>query len=526
MSEFSTFNGYEVCDESARKDISYLKNYVTPQMFGAVGDGITDDTEAIQSAIDEANDKHINYVFFPYGKYITSSVIKLPSNIHLNLGGSTIESHNTNKSARILENKNYGSSRDCNIIIENGVLQSLATDNDVTDQGSGISFWMTKNTIIRNLETNHTYGDGLSFRDCENCVIENITINEFGRNGISPQAGTFVFNNVTVNGPILKGANPGVDIDYENNLVTEKTKSIFNNVKCRFISFVDFHSLEGDDFAHEITFNGLDVNTSYWGISIQATNKVVAKHFIINDSVKINNTSLTGGTGIRIVNVDGIIVDGCSISYDDFTITNSSAIIGNFDKCVFRNLDLSNFTGGFGIFAYGENITNCIFTNVKTKIYGESIENNVFNGCEILSLVNTSLLNNIFSSDSKYPVIEDNTNNIFGNSNGVSQSNLIISNEYVLGDITDGKDISIPIPLKNENGHTYLLSVGYSHKGLLSYSGYGLYSIIIGSDSTSCNKIFSIGERELTISANYTDRTITVNLPANFTGNFSYTLLG
>ena len=49
----SIFNGYEVKDKAARNDILKLKEaVVTPEMFGAVGDGITDDSAAFQNAVD------------------------------------------------------------------------------------------------------------------------------------------------------------------------------------------------------------------------------------------------------------------------------------------------------------------------------------------------------------------------------------------------------------------------------------------------------------------------------------------
>lgn len=44
--------------------LALLENYVTPQMFGAVGDGVADDTEAVQSALD-----HGGVVYFPAGVY-------------------------------------------------------------------------------------------------------------------------------------------------------------------------------------------------------------------------------------------------------------------------------------------------------------------------------------------------------------------------------------------------------------------------------------------------------------------------
>ena len=45
-------------------------NYVTPQMFGAVGNGWTDDTEAIQKALDSDS-----AVYFPSGEYVISKPI-------------------------------------------------------------------------------------------------------------------------------------------------------------------------------------------------------------------------------------------------------------------------------------------------------------------------------------------------------------------------------------------------------------------------------------------------------------------
>ena len=42
--------------------------YVTPQMYGAKGDGVTDDTDAIQAALD-----HGGIIYFPPGEYLITS---------------------------------------------------------------------------------------------------------------------------------------------------------------------------------------------------------------------------------------------------------------------------------------------------------------------------------------------------------------------------------------------------------------------------------------------------------------------
>jgi len=54
--------------------------------FGAVGDGVTDDTAAIQAAIDSSATK----VIIPKGTYLTTTAIVLPSNIHVTGSGTII----------------------------------------------------------------------------------------------------------------------------------------------------------------------------------------------------------------------------------------------------------------------------------------------------------------------------------------------------------------------------------------------------------------------------------------------------
>lgn len=66
--EIRTINDIQLEDIKARESIGYLQTYVTPQMFGAVGDGVTDDTDAFK----ELNGK---VAYIPEGTYIVSSIV-------------------------------------------------------------------------------------------------------------------------------------------------------------------------------------------------------------------------------------------------------------------------------------------------------------------------------------------------------------------------------------------------------------------------------------------------------------------
>lgn len=66
----------EIVDKTARADVAKLSNCVTPQMFGAKGDGTTDDTAAMQAAF---TDVAVNgkYLFIPKGRYKVTSPITI-----------------------------------------------------------------------------------------------------------------------------------------------------------------------------------------------------------------------------------------------------------------------------------------------------------------------------------------------------------------------------------------------------------------------------------------------------------------
>jgi hypothetical protein len=64
--------------------------FINVQDYGAVGNGTTDDTTAIQNAINAAESNLIR-LEFPMGTYIISGSLTIPSGIEINGNGATIK---------------------------------------------------------------------------------------------------------------------------------------------------------------------------------------------------------------------------------------------------------------------------------------------------------------------------------------------------------------------------------------------------------------------------------------------------
>ena len=116
---------------------SALLNVLTPEMFGAVGDGITNDKSAIQNAV-----LHGGFVLFSAGKkYITNDVIRLVGNTIIDLNGSELSCTNKHLFFNFLGNDVFTQyNGNGNIIIRNGILS-----------GGAISFGHAENVLLENI---------------------------------------------------------------------------------------------------------------------------------------------------------------------------------------------------------------------------------------------------------------------------------------------------------------------------------------------------------------------------------------
>lgn len=158
----------KVADAQAMKLLAPTIHNV--KRFGAVGDGVTDDTAAIQNAIFHARDNGGGTIHFPAGTY-NHTGITLPSTLYsgsVSLEGSGRRStvlknvHATNHSITmqsISPNNNNGSA-----------IRNLRIDTDVSEGRTGqhgihFTYWATYFDLYNISITNH--GDGIYFNDLD-----------------------------------------------------------------------------------------------------------------------------------------------------------------------------------------------------------------------------------------------------------------------------------------------------------------------------------------------------------------------
>lgn len=149
MADFKTLNGYLVKDEYARQEIDNILNnkvFVTPQNYGAAGDDVSDDTTAMQTAINEAVEN--NYILLiPVGTYrvdaltikdglIMMGLDKYNSVIHLMAGSITGDPTNHNlfnngkiSNLTIRGNENITNQNGFNVIMIRSSIENVIAKN-------------------------------------------------------------------------------------------------------------------------------------------------------------------------------------------------------------------------------------------------------------------------------------------------------------------------------------------------------------------------------------------------------------
>lgn len=302
---------------------------VNAKWFGAKGDGVSDDTVAIQNAIDSLNNG--GTIYFPKGEYLIEKTIYLKSNIRL-MGDSA----NT-----ILKKETAGNAFDATNL-HNISVESLNVEN-TNNGGIFFKFKGTNNIYISNINIkgigNVAYTEGISIREGDNATIVNSYFK--GTTGHCVAVGTNTLSpvgkceNITVDNCIFEDfgtIDGGMGIDVSGGVYPDGS---FEEVKNVRISNSTFKNGNSNGLKIQIvkdlifTSNVVEGNADI-GVVLNAQNTLL-KNIVVSDNIFSAN-----GVHINLMSHGTTVPENIIISIKNNTFTDS----------VGSNIYFSNISNG------------------------------------------------------------------------------------------------------------------------------------------------------------------------------------
>lgn len=305
----------EMASTISSLDVGYINNlsaYVTPQMFGAIGDGVADDTAAIQAALDASS-----YVYIPDGTYMINATYAGYG--YMNEGGIKPHSNQTivmsqNATLKAIKNSTgfyniVNLNTVSNVRITGGKVEGDRDYHEGTsgEHGHGVAIRACSDIIIDGVESYNCWGDSIDVGhyddvNCHNIRIYNCKLHDSRRQGISiTGCSHIIVRDCEIYN--INGTNPqsGIDIEPDGGAGAVETVvidccKIYDTVGASIIIADTSNKIQ----TLRITNCQLDMVADLSGNDIVLNNNTINKVVIASDFINVANCTIN-----RVITVGG-----------------------------------------------------------------------------------------------------------------------------------------------------------------------------------------------------------------------------
>jgi hypothetical protein len=300
---------YQIFGGQGRVEGNLMARFIYPQWWGAQGNGVADDYEAIARAAQAATGK---VLYFRHGTYLTSQMIVLPEQIFVDADpGTIIKAGKLMKvvmTADVAQRPNYGAQQfsmrnlriDGNKLADNCIylykismnyfhaLDGVSTCKAVND---GIVLVACQGGSFRNIQTFNNGGNGISILGCNSATFLSISATA------NKKSGAYISRFSDTDGAHYGGGCTVTRMHCESN--AEHGVEIFKVVNNNRVSIVGgWIEMNGADGVR-ITSSPVTISgTLFFGV---ATGSNYAVHIMSGSQVCVNGCTLVGAKGSAFV---------------------------------------------------------------------------------------------------------------------------------------------------------------------------------------------------------------------------------